>query len=128
VFFVFASLLRIGAMFVRGRILMRDTFTIVVWSALPLVILLPLGIAFYQVLSGDAMSVWVPLIIGIITVWFIVRMLRATSVVFDVSSTIVYLVGFGFVLLTLGSLTWIYVGRYDAAAFVQYYLGVVSAG
>ncbi len=128
VFLVFATLLRIGAMFVRGRILMRDTFTIVVWSALPLVILLPLGIAFYQVLSADAMSVWVPLAIGVITVWFIVRMLRATSVVFDVSSTIVYLVGFGFVVFALGSIAWIYIGRYDAAAFVQYYLAVVSAG
>lgn len=127
-FLVFALLLRIGAMFVRGRILVRDTFTIVVWSALPLVILLPLAIAFYQVLSADAMSVWVPLIIGIITIWFIVRMLRATSVVFDVSSTVVYLVGLGFVVLALGSITWFYVARYDAAAFVQYYLAVVSAG
>lgn len=128
VFLVFATLLRIGAMFIRGRVLMRDTFTIVVWSALPLIILLPLGIAFYQVLSADAMSIWVPLVIGIITVWFIVRMLRATSVVFDVSSTIVYLVGLGFVVFALGSLTWIYIARYDAAAFVQYYFAVVSAG
>jgi len=127
-FLFFALLLRVGAMFVRGRILMRDTFTIVVWCALPLIILLPLGIAFYQVLSADAMSLWVPLIIGVITVWFLIRMLRATSVVFDVSGMLVYLVGFGVLVLTLGAITWIYAGRYDASAFVQYYFAVVSAG
>lgn len=127
-FIFFAFLLRIGAMFVRGRIQMRDTFTIVVWSALPLVILLPLGVAFYQVLSGDAVSLWVPLIIGVIKAWFIIRMLRATSVVFDVPSTIVYLVGLGVVLIAVGGIAWIYIGTYDAAAFVQYYFAVVSAG
>ena len=56
-------LLRVAGIFVRGRILTRDTFTIVVWAAVPLLALLPIGIVLYQVLHADALSFWIPLIV-----------------------------------------------------------------
>jgi len=127
VFGVFSLLLRIGAMFVRSRIFFRDTFTIVVWSALPLIVFLPIGIAMYQVLSADAVSIWIPSIAVLVALWFVVRMLRATAVVFDAPAGIVYLVGLGVVALSVTAIFWIWTVRYDALDFVDFFLEVVTA-
>lgn len=125
-FVALASLLRIGAMFVRGRIYMRDTFTIVVWSSLPLLALLPIGIGLYQALSTNQLSVVVPLLMFGLAFWSIIRVLRATSVVFDVRSSIVYLIGLGVfsVIVATAVISWNV--SYDGFAFLGYYLSVVS--
>lgn len=122
-----AVILRLSAMFIKGRIFFRDTLTITVWSALPLIILLPIGITLYKVLSTDAMSIWVPIIIIGVIIWFLSRTLRATSVVFDVRPTIVYGIGAGVFLLSVVSLLFWYNTSYGILAFLQYYWKVVSA-
>jgi len=121
-----AFLLRVSAMFIKGRIFFRDTLTITVWSALPLIILLPIGITLYKVLSTDAMSIWVPIIIVGVIVWFFFRTLRATAVVFDVRPSLVYGIGAGISLfVTIAVLFW-YNTSYGLLAFLQYYWKVVS--
>jgi uncharacterized membrane protein YfcA len=121
-----SALLRIGAMFIKGRIFFRDTLTIVVWSALPLVVLLPLGIALYQLLSAESISVWIPLLLLATALWFLSRSLRATSVVFDVRPWMVYSIGGGFILGLTVLLFGVYESWYDASAFLQYYVAVVA--
>lgn len=125
-FLIVAFLLRIGAMFVRGRIYVRDTFTIVVWSSLPLVILLPIGIVLYQALSTNQLSVVVPLLMIALVFWSIIRTLRATSVVFDVRSTVVYAIGLSVLvsITQVGVILWNVSN--DGFAFLGYYLSVVS--
>jgi hypothetical protein len=126
-FVIAASLLRIGAMFVKARIYFRDTFTIVVWSSLPLVVLLPIGVALYQALSTDALSLWVPVLILALVVWSLLRTLRATSVVFDVPSSIVYSIGLGLVVAMAVILLITWNASYEAFDFLRYYFTVVSA-
>jgi hypothetical protein len=125
-FMLVSALLRIGAMFIKGRIFFRDTLTIVVWSALPLVVLLPLGIALYQLLSAESISVWIPLLLLATALWFLSRSLRATSVVFDVRPWMVYSIGGGFILGLTVLLFGVYESWYDASAFLQYYVAVVA--
>jgi len=118
-------LLRVGSIFAKGRILFRDTFTIVVWSAVPLLALLPIGIGLYQVLSTDTASVWIPTIITVAGLWTLVRTLRATSVVFDVSPMIVYLLGTLTVATILGLGITFWAVQAEGFAFLQYYGAVV---
>jgi len=89
--------LRGAAAFVRGRISIQDTFTIVVWSSLPFLILLPIGIALHQALTANELSVFVPLTVFAVSAWVVLRMLRATSVVFDARPIIVYSIGIGLI-------------------------------
>jgi hypothetical protein len=130
--FVFLSiltttiLLRLGGIFVRGRILVRDTFTIVVWSAVPLLALLPIGIVLYQVMHADAVSFWIPLIVIAAVVWTLLRTLRATSVVFDVSPLIVYLIGVGLIVVVIGTFAALWAIRVEGFQFLQYYQSVIS--
>ncbi len=122
-----AAFLRIGAMFVKARIYYRDTLTIVVWSSLPLVVLLPIGVALYQALSTDALSLWVPILIFSLIVWSLLRTLRATSVVFDVPSSIVYSIGLGLVIAFAVILLITWNASYEAFDYLKYYLAVVRA-
>ncbi|MBU3741794.1 MAG: hypothetical protein FGM24_05850 [Candidatus Kapabacteria bacterium] len=122
-----AALCRVGAMFVKSRIFFRDTLTIVVWSALPLVVLLPIGIALYQVLSTETMSLWIPILLLSVSGWFVMRCLRATSVVFDVRPLFVYAIGIGAVLSTVVVVVSLYDSWYDALAFLQYFVAVVAS-
>lgn len=124
---VLALFFRVGAMFVKGRIFMRDTLTIVVWSALPLVVLLPIGVALYQVLSTDAMSLWIPLLLVATTLWFLIRSLRAVAVVFDARPGIVYGIGFILVVGSLAAVGAMYEAKYDVLSFLQYFVAVVTA-
>jgi len=126
-FLLVALILRIGAMFIKGRIYFRDTLTIVVWSSLPLVVLLPIGVALYQALSADALSVWVPILIMALAFWSLMRTLRATSVVFDVPTTLVYSIGLGFVLAGVVAVLISWNASYDAFSFIRFYFSVVSA-
>ena len=126
-FLLTAVILRIGAMFVKARIFFRDTLTIVVWSSIPLVVLLPIGIALYQALSADALSIWVPILVAALAVWSLLRTLRATSVVFDVPSALVYSIGLGIVVTSLVVLLITWNASNDAFSFVRYYFSVVSA-
>jgi len=125
-FVFFAGLLRLSAAFVRGRIYLRDTFTIVVWSSLPLLAMLPIGISLYQALSTNQLSVVVPLLMFAMTVWSIVRVLRATSVVFDVRSSIVYSIGLSVLLLIVTTLVVSWNVTEQGFAFLGYYISVVS--
>ncbi|MBI2794187.1 MAG: hypothetical protein HYX66_05995 [Ignavibacteria bacterium] len=122
-----AVLLRIGGVFAKGRILFHDTVTIVAWSSIPMLILLPIGVAMYQVLSADAMSLWIPLIIGIMFIWSFLRVLRATSVVFDMPSLLVYGVGFAFVISVAAILIALWALNYEGFYFLQYYNAVVTS-
>ena len=93
--------LRSGAAFVRGRITISDTFTIVVWSSLPVLVLLPIGIALHQALTANELSVFVPITILAISLWVVLRILRATSVVFDARPLVVYSIGIGFIMVLI---------------------------
>ncbi|HLP28220.1 MAG TPA: hypothetical protein VK147_06220, partial [Candidatus Didemnitutus sp.] len=91
------------------------------------VVLLPIGVALYQALSTDALSLWVPLLVVALTIWSLMRTLRATSVVFDVPSTIVYSIGLGLVAVALVAILISWNASYDAFSFVRFYFSVVSA-
>ncbi len=117
-------MLRLGAAFVRSRISLRDTFTIVTWSSLPFLIMLPIGIVLYQALSDNELSLVVPLAVLGVSIWVLLRILRATSVVFDVRPAIVYAIGFG---LLFGAIVGLVVSldfTHHGFAFLSHYVHI----
>lgn len=121
-----ASVLRLCSVFVRGKVLYRDTLTIVVWSCVPLLALLPIGIALYQLMSADAMTFWVPFTTVLAVVWTLFRTLRATSVVFDVPALVVYGIGLGAFALIAGIFLTLWILNYEVLDFLQYYRTVLA--
>jgi len=93
-FFVLAGVIRLTALFIRGRIFFKDTLTIVIWSALPLLLLLPVSIILIKLLVFSPAFIWVLLIaVNLLNVWILIRILKAIGIVFDTNPTKTYAIG-----------------------------------
>ncbi|HVK38899.1 MAG TPA: glycoside hydrolase family 2 TIM barrel-domain containing protein [Candidatus Kapabacteria bacterium] len=86
-----AGLIRACAVFVRNRIFFNDAYTIAVWGALPVLLLIPLAMILYRILEWHDASVMIlSVILVAVFLWMLYRILRGTSVVYDVRPTKVY--------------------------------------
>ncbi len=98
--FIIAGIIRVFALFVKSRIYYTDTIAITVWASTPLIILLPISIVLIKVLVFlPAIAIPMLALTLLIYLWIIVRILKATAVVFDVKSLWVNLIGGGFIFL-----------------------------
>ncbi len=129
-FFLFAMLLafiiRIFAMFVRARIYFKDTMTIAVWSGIPVLFLLPVAIILTRILVISPVTIFVFLaLIFIVLLWSLMRILKCTSVVFDVLSGKIYLIGFVILIMLAGIPLIIYQIKYSIFAYATYFVDVL---
>jgi hypothetical protein len=120
-----AGIIRVAAFFSRSRVFFLDAFTISVWSALPYIIILPIGLALYKIL-GTGNANWLIIILSIMFIWYYYRMLRSTAVVFDVPSMPVYLVGSGMFLVLILCMVGYFSAKMNILSYIQYYFSTVS--
>lgn len=86
-----AAIIRACAVFVRNRIFFNDAYTIAVWGALPVLLLIPVAMILYRILEWHDASVMIlSLVLLGVFLWMLYRILRGTSVVYDVRPTKVY--------------------------------------
>jgi hypothetical protein len=76
--------------FVRNRVYLSSAYFTVIWSFLPLVLLIPLGIILYRVLSVDVANIYVFLALVLFTIWIFYRLMKGIYVIFDVNAGSVY--------------------------------------
>lgn len=89
--FVVSGVLKLFSSVASGKIFFSDTFIITVWSFIPIILILPFAIVSQKLFllnEGIAISM-ILLLIGLL-LWSIFRMIKATTVVFDLSSWKVY--------------------------------------
>ncbi|MCX6155424.1 MAG: hypothetical protein NT007_14820 [Candidatus Kapabacteria bacterium] len=125
--FLLASALRVFSFLVKSRIIFYDTLTIIIWSAVPFLLLLPLAIVLYRLLVFAPSAIWFIILSTFISgVWVWLRILRSTGVVFDVHMRRVYIVGwslFGIFLFTILIVADMY---YSVFSYMQYFISVFS--
>ncbi len=86
--YMFAGIIKLFSFFVRSRIFLIDGITITIWSGVPEVILLPFSIILVRLLLVIPGFVYIIGIMGIeILIWVVLRIMRATNVIFDNSET-----------------------------------------
>lgn len=112
-----ALLIRFFSFFVRNKIFFNDAYTIAVWGALPVLLLIPLAMILYRLLElPGAGAVAFTLVLGVLC-WMLYRVLRGTSVVYDIRSSKIYLYVFGSILAIILIL---YVTSGNVAAMIGY--------
>lgn len=91
IFFILLTLLvKGGSFFVRNRVYYSSAYYTVIWSFLPLLLLIPLGIILYRVLSTDIANIYIFLALIIFSFWIFYRLMQGIYVIFDVNSSSVY--------------------------------------
>ena len=90
--------------FVKNRVFFSSVFYSVVWSFLPLVLLIPVGIILYRILNADIANVYIYWGVIIFKLWIFYRLMKGIYVIFDVGAGSVYFYSILTVLLICGGL------------------------
>jgi beta-galactosidase len=91
VFIVLIIVIKISSFFVRNRVFTSSVYFSVVWSFLPLVLLIPLGIVLFRLLHADVANFYIFIALAVFTVWVFYRLMKGIYVIFDVPAGSVYL-------------------------------------
>jgi beta-galactosidase len=121
-----AGIILFSAFITRTRLFFIDAFTISVWSALPFLLLLPIALALFKVLSATGSAMWLMLLMLALFVWYFARMLKSTAVVFDIRSLYVYASGSGLLTLFLAIILTYYSSKVSIFNYLYYYFSTFS--
>ena len=127
VMYILSFILKIISLFVRSRIFFHDTITITVWSGIPTIFLLPLALISNQLLSIHPFATYVLLVIFVFfIIWYLNRLLKAISVVFDVASWKTYLIGIGLLSVSILFMLSVYQINYTLIDYVRLFVGTLG--
>ena len=88
-------------LFMKHKVYMNQILLVVIWSGIPFLISIPLGMVAYKILSGDNFNVVMFLLFVLFHLWVITRLVNGISIIFDKRKTKVYLTSIIFVLLII---------------------------
>ncbi len=84
-------IVKAASFFVKTRVAFSSIYHTVIWSFLPLVILVPVGIILYRVLSANTINFYMFMGMIAFTMWILYRLMRGIYVIYDTNPTNVYL-------------------------------------
>ncbi|GIV56915.1 MAG: hypothetical protein KatS3mg040_1683 [Candidatus Kapaibacterium sp.] len=96
-----ALLVRLIAAFAKRAVFFADALTMVVWALVPVVLFLPFAMVLFRLLAITPPLLWLSLL-ALTTLWSILRLLRACSIVFEEVPWLVYVAGLGSIAIVAG--------------------------
>jgi len=88
---VIIVIIQASSFFVKTRVTFSSVFHAVIWSFLPLVILVPLGIILYRLLNANTINIYLIIAMIVFTIWILYRLMKGIYVIFDTDPANVYL-------------------------------------
>ncbi|MGE5364838.1 MAG: sugar-binding domain-containing protein [Bacteroidota bacterium] len=102
VFFFNASfIVKIASLFIKNKVHFSSIYFAIVWAFLPLVLMLPMGLVLYKVLSADVLTYYILFALLIFTLWIFYRLMKGIYVILDVNPAPVYLYSVGFIMFCI---------------------------
>lgn len=88
---MFLSLLvRFFSFFMRTKIYFFHAYSVALWSTLPFVLFIPIGMILYRIIENGPYVVPVLIFVSALCVWVIYRLLKSVAIVYDVMPVKVY--------------------------------------
>lgn len=98
VLIILMLLIKAAAFFVKTKVYLSSTFFTVIWSLLPIVLLIPVGIVLYRLLNADVANLYFFISLIIIKLWLLYRLIKGIYVIYDVNPSTVYFYSIVFIL------------------------------
>lgn len=89
-----AFVVRLIAVLAKRSVFFADALTMVVWALVPIVLFLPFATLLFRLLAITPPLLWLGFL-AITTLWSILRLLRACSIIFEEVPWLVYMAGIG---------------------------------
>ena len=94
IFIIFVPFLSIiikaASFFVRTKVFISSIYYITIWSLLPMVLLIPVGIILYRMLFADVANLYIYIGLILFVLWSFYRLIKGIYVIFDVTPGTVY--------------------------------------
>ncbi|MEK9136283.1 MAG: hypothetical protein AAB393_04110, partial [Bacteroidota bacterium] len=78
----------------KAKIFSYHAYVISVWSATPLLVLVPVGMILYRILDSSIYVLPSFILLAVLFVWVLMRLLKGISIIFDAYLIKVYVIGF----------------------------------
>jgi hypothetical protein len=112
---IFIIIIKVASFFVKTRVALSSVFHTVIWSFLPLVVLVPLGIILYRLLSENAINIYLFIAMFAFTVWIFYRLMKGIYVIFDTNAANVYL--YSFIILFIIAASFVFYFQISSSTF-----------
>jgi beta-galactosidase len=117
--FIITLIVKIASFFVRNRVFYSSVFFSVIWSFLPFILLIPVGIVLYRLLGANLINLYIYLGMGLFIVWVFYRLMKGVYVIFDVNAGSVYFYSIIFILVILGGTLLYYQMKNSVVDYLQ---------
>ncbi len=97
-----AILIKAASFFVRTKVYISSIYYTTIWSLLPMVLLIPVGIILYRMLSAEVANTYIYAGLILFLLWSFYRLIKGIYVIFDVNPGTVYFYSILLVLLIAG--------------------------
>lgn len=105
-FILFVPLLSIiikaASFFVRTKVFISSIYYTTIWSLLPMVLLIPVGIILFRMLSADVANLYIYIGLILFVLWSFYRLIKGIYVIFDVTPGTVYFYSLLLLLVIIG--------------------------
>jgi beta-galactosidase len=107
-FVIISLIIKIASFFVKTKVFIVSVYFTFIWSLLPVVLLIPVGIILYRVLFAGSINIYIYFGLGFIILWILHRLMKGIYVLFDSKPGTVYLYCSMFLLALIGSVLFYY--------------------
>ena len=108
VLILLTAIVKAASFFVKTKVYFSSVYYTIIWSFLPIVLLIPVGIILYRILNADIANIYIYAGLAVFAVWTFYRLMKGIYVIFDVNPGGVYFYSILIVLLVLGGLVLYY--------------------
>lgn len=87
---VLSIIIKTASLSVKTKVYINGVYFTVIWSLLPVVLLIPVGIILYRVLIADVANVYIYIVLALVFIWILYRLMKGIYVLFDANPGTVY--------------------------------------
>lgn len=102
---LYSLILKVLSLFIRRRILIFDTYSVSMWSLIPMMFFVPVGMILHRVMSIPFIELIAVILAIVFFLWTITRLLKGTAILFDVRP--LYLLTSGYFVLVAVLVFWV---------------------
>ncbi len=104
VLILISLVIKFSSLFITTKVYYSNVFFVVIWSFLPLALLLPLELILYKVLEANVANLYIYAFLLLYALWVLQRLIKGIYVIFDLHPTKVYLYSLLLIFFTLGGI------------------------
>jgi beta-galactosidase len=116
---IITLIVKVTSFFVRNRVFYSSVYFSVIWSFLPFILLIPVGIVLYRLLDANIVNLYIYVGMVLFAVWVFYRLMKGVYVIFDVNPGSVYFYSILFILVFLGGTLLYYQMKNSVVDYLQ---------